>query len=271
MARRWSVKEERRHRAILLNLYVRKNLPLREVARQLRLSESGAYTRLLRLRIAPTPDRKRRYLNRRSDIVIPAKYSPVLCEFFGIMLGDGHISEYQAIVHLGTKEESYARYVRDIFKSLFNVRGTIAMRRTGHRDVYVGSTRLVRWLREHGLVSNKVAAQVGVPRWILEKKSFMEAFVRGMFDTDGSVYLLRYGIQIAFTNRSLPLLHALHSVLISLGYKPSKVNAWKVYLTRREDIARFFQEVRPKNQKHTRRFRTFVLMRRSYSGNYSRL
>lgn len=270
MSRRWNKAEEIKHRAILADLYVRKNLPLREVARHLRMSESGAYTQLLRLKIPIAKERKLHYLNRRSDVSVP-RYSPALAEFMGIMLGDGHISKFQVIVHLGTKEKSYARYVRGLFKSLFGVAGTIAVRRTCYRDVYIGSILLVRWLREQGLASNKVAAQVGPPKWIFRKRSFMNAFIRGMFDTDGSVYALRYGIQIAFTNRSKPLLSALHSALTLLGYKPSRESAWRVYLTRRGDIFRFFQEICPKNRKHTERFHTFVSMRRSYSGNYSGL
>lgn len=85
----------------------------------------------------------------------------------------------------------------------------------------------------------------------------MQSFVRGFFDTDGSVYKLKYGIQISFTNYSKPLLESLQSVLIKLGYNPSRISVNKVYLTQVKDVERFFREICPKNQKHLRRFIEF--------------
>lgn len=77
------------------------------------------------------------------------------------------------------------------------------------------------------------------------------------FDTDGSVYKLRYGIQIAFSNRSLPLLISLRSMLIDLKYKPSHIVSNRVYLTKKTDLKRFFEEIKPHNRKHTERFKKF--------------
>ncbi len=183
------------------------------------------------------------------------------------MLGDGHISHYQTSVTLGTKELAYVRYVQKLMQKLFKVPATISTKKTGYRDVYIGSTLITKWLKKQGLVSNKVAAQVGVPAWIMSKKAYMRAFARGFFDTDGSVYALRFGIQISLTNKSAPLLLALQDILRRLGYKVSETSAYRVYITQRKDVARFFKEVAPANTKHRRRYETFT--RRSDSG-YSR-
>ncbi len=271
MPARWNRAEEKRHRSQLLHLYVTRNLSLNEVSKRLRVSPGTVYDRLKRLAIPTQPERKSKYLNRRSDIILPKKESATLAEFLGVMLGDGHVSHFQATVHLGTKEAPYAQYIRNLFRAVCGVPGRIAIRNGDYRDVYIGSTMFTRWLRQQGLVANKVNNQVNVPNWILRRPTFIKPFLRGMFDTDGGIYLLRNGIQIAFTNRSLPLLRSLHTMLCSLGYTPSKVSGWKIYLTRRKDIERFFYEIRPQNPKHVRRFRQFISMRRSYSGNYSRL
>lgn len=110
-----------------------------------------------------------------------------------------------------------------------------------------------------------------LPSWIFSKKCFMEAFLRGFFDTDGSVYLLKHGIQISFTNYSYPLLKSLHSILFRLGYNPSKISSHKVYLTNGRYVRSFFEKICPQNPKHRKRFEEFKKMRRSYSGYYTRL
>ena len=77
--------------------------------------------------------------------------------------------------------------------------------------------------------------------------------------TDGSVYKLRHGIQMSFSNRSAPLLEALQRVLLQLGYKPSSISSHQVYLTRRTQLMRFFEEIRPKNPKHVERYENFCV------------
>lgn len=253
MANRWSHTEEQTYREQLVRLYVTENKTIHEIGKLLGISESSVYKRLQRLEIQSTPETKTGYLNVRKDIHIPLKRTVQLAEFFGIMLGDGHVSRFQTVVTLGTKELEYVEYVADLMLKLFRIRGTIHVRSDGYRDVYIGSVTLTNWLRAEGLVPNKVSAQVEAPEWIYEKKEWMRAFLRGFFDTDGSIYRLRFGRQISLCNKSIPLLYSLQRMLIELGYKASAVSAFRVYLTRRTDIDRFFREIRPANTKHVRR------------------
>lgn len=271
MASKWTIKEELKHKSELNRLYVVQNKSLREVAKILGIKEQTVYSRLCRLGIKTQPERKKNYLKKRFDIKIPKSYTSDLAEFFGIMLGDGHISHFQTVVSLGTKEEEYAFYVKNLIKKIFGAFPKISIRKTEYRDVYLGSTEVTKWLKREGLVSNKVLLQVGIPKWIRSKNIFMERFIRGFFDTDGSVYGLKFGMQISFTNYSRPILESLHSMLFALGYKPSEISSNKIYLTRVSDVKRFFRKMCPKNQKHQKRFRDLSSTRRSYSGNYSRL
>jgi len=172
----------------------------------------------------------------------------------GILLGDGHVSHFQTVVTLESKELSYVQYVACLMEDLFGSRASICRRKNGYRDVYLGSVQLTKWLRSQGLVSNKVANQVNVSVWIHGRSGWMRRCVRGFFDTDGSIYRLRYGRQIALTNYSLPLLRSLRIMLIALQYTPSKVSGSRVYITRSVDIDRFFADIRPANTKHLRRF-----------------
>jgi len=254
MARRWTPEEEDFYREQLLELYVRQNKTITETGIALGIPAGTIFDRMQRLGIPSCPERKDNYLRKRHDIVIPTEHSVNLAEFFGIMLGDGHVAPYQTLVTLGTKEYNYVCYVQFLMTKLFNVPATICSKKNGYHNVYIGSVELTRWLYREGLVSNKVAAQVGVPEWLFTEKEYTRAFLRGFFDTDGSVYKLRFGIQISFTNRSIPLLIALQAMLRGLGYRVSELSLFRIYITRRDDVERFFAEIQPMNAKHQDRY-----------------
>lgn len=251
-------KEEKKYKDELVEYYVRQNKTIREVGNILGISEQTVFKRLVRFNIKTQPFLKENYLKRRGDLQIPKKYSGDLAEFFGIMLGDGHVSHFQIVVSLGTKEASYADYICLLIKDIFNTQAKIGIRSTGYRDVYLGSTIITSWLFKEGLVRDKVKSQVDIPKWIFKKKEFAQRFIRGFFDTDGSIYKLRFGIQISLSNKSEPMLKSLHNLLFKLRYSPSVVSAGKVYLTRVSDVRRFFKEIKPKNQKHQKRFDEFI-------------
>src|SRR3989338_5989963 len=119
MARRWTKEEETKYHSELIYLYIRQNKSLREVSKILGMPESTVFRRLKRLGIKTQPYLKKNYLKKRTDVKIPNKYSENLAEFFGMMLGDGHVSHFQVVVSLGNKEEKYAKYVRLLIKKIF--------------------------------------------------------------------------------------------------------------------------------------------------------
>lgn len=256
MARRWTGEEEAEYRKELYTLYVIKNKSIGEIGKDLDIAYQTVFDRLKRLGIVTNPQRKSRYLNKAQDVRTPSRRTAQLAEFFGVMLGDGHLSPTQVTVTLGNKEIEYVHYIQHLVQTIFGKQPRVSIRPKGYRTVYLGSVKAVRWLEKEGLVHHKVRAQVDVPPWIFTKPVFMKSFLRGFFDTDGSVYKLRFGIQISLTNRSTPLLNSLHRMLLELGYKSSAVTEYCVYLTRQGDLKRFFSEIRPANAKHVRRYQT---------------
>ncbi len=258
MGSKWSAQEETKYQKELFDLYVTKNMTIKEIGVSLGTAEQTIYKRLKRLNIPTQPEKKQNYRNQRHDVVLPTKKSDELAEFFGIMLGDGKLAPYQVIVTLGTKEHAYAKHVSQLITTIFAVTPKIGIRKTGYTDVYFGSVLASRWLREEGLVYNKVLSQVDIPDWIFTKKRYTTSFLRGFFDTDGSIYLLKFGIQISLTNYSLPLLSSLQKMLQILRYNPSAISSHKVYITKIPEIKRFFQEIQPANPKHQRRYEKFL-------------
>lgn len=248
MTQAWTKKEKTVFRKELHDLYTVKNLTINEVGKILNIAPQTVFDRLKRLGIKTCSEKKINYQNKRTDVNFPKKRTEELAEFFGIMMGDGSLSKNQVMVTLGSKENSYVQYVQRLMCSLFKTKVSASTRKTGYKDVYIGSVELSKWLVSEGLVFNKVKKQVGVPKWVLQKDEFMISFLRGFFDTDGSVYKLRYGIQVSYTNRSLPLLEATRCMLKKLEYSPSKESIFKIYLTKKADLERFLYEIRPSNK-----------------------
>lgn len=249
----WTKTEERLRRRELIELYTKANKTIGEIAQVLDLAESAVYDRLIRLDIPVRPWTKLKYNNRNFNITVPT-YSPDLAEFVGILLGDGHLTPTQVTVTLGTKESKYVQYVTELMRKLFKVKPKIITSKRGDKVVYLGSTVLVRWFLGMGLAYNKAASQVDIPNWCFRKKEFLSRVIKGLIDTDGSIYKLKFGIQISFCNKSQVLLHSVRRALLSFGFSPSQASANKVYLTKREDIDLYFKIIGFSNVKHHLRF-----------------
>lgn len=252
----WTSIQENKKRAELIVLYVRKNKSLGEIAKALSVSPATVYDRLIRFNIPTARENKLGYNNQRKDILIPKRHSAELAEFIGIMLGDGNLTPTQVAVTLGIKD-IYVDHVSKLVRRLFGVKPNIIRNKYGHQTVYFGSVKVVRWLKQMGLVHNKVKMQVDVPRWIFGKKAYMRSTLRGLIDTDGSIYKLRWGIQISFCNRSIPLLNSFRKMFIKLDFHPSEISGYNVYLTRKQEVGRFLTEIGFANRKHLQRYKRF--------------
>lgn len=262
MARRWTIKEENEKRRELTFLYVEQNKTIDEVGKILDIAESSVFDRLLRLGIPSEPEKKVTYLNKRRDVQIPSSFTEKLAEFTGILLGDGHISPTQILVSFNSNEKEYLLYVSQLVQDLFHIPAPKYIKRLYQDscDLYIGAVELVRFFKSMGLVSNKVEEQVDVPAWIQKSPEYQKSLLRGLFDTDGSIYKLRFGFQINLCNKSLPLLTSASKMLSGLGYHPSKISHSKIYLTRREELLRYVNGIGFGNLKHLEKAKRFGIL-----------
>ncbi len=168
--------------------------------------------------------------------------------FCAVMLGDGHIGPAQIFITVNIKTDSlYVPYLQDLLERLFHFRPRVTGVKYGSTvALYVTSAYWVRELRGIGLSSsNKVRDQVSVPDWISSVPEYQRRFLRGFFDTDGSIYQLNHfdAVQMSFSNLSLPLLEGTRHLLLVLGYHPSRVSGHSVSLTRQRDSMAYSQEI----------------------------
>ena len=252
MPQPWTASHKTLYRKRLSNLYVDRNLTIGEISILLGIKQGTIYDQLIRLGIKVDKNKKIHAFNRRR-LSVNIKKDESLAEIIGILLGDGHLSNGQVWITLGTKEKAYADYVNELFFKIFGYYLKFCIRKDGNRDLYIGFKELVNYFKNMGLVENKVRSQVGVPSWILKNHKFHAHCLRGLFDTDGSIYKIRSGHQISFRNMSIPLLKNIRYMLLKIGFNPSQISNFSVYLTRKGDLSRFRSMIGSKNPfKHKR-------------------
>lgn len=197
------------------------------------------------------------------EIHMPRK-SAKLAEFIGIMMGDGGMSKYQATITLHhTDDREYIEFVSQHIERLFLIKPRVYHYPLDSVfDLTVSRLNLVQYLHSLGLpIGNKVKQQFDIPEWIKVNKSFSRACVRGLVDTDGSIFTHSYKVngkryyykKLAFCSRSKPLQHSVAQILSDFGMRP-RISGYDVRLESIEDMKKYFSVIGSHNPKHLKRY-----------------
>ena len=187
-----------------------------------------------------------------------------LAEFVGIMMGDGGINTYQAVVTLHHIDDlEYATFVIQLIERLFKTTPRVYhVPQNSVNNIVVSRKELVDYLHELGLpVGNKVKQRLDIPEWIKQNKKFSIACLRGLIDTDGCIFTHKYRVKgipyaykkFSFTSASEPLRQSVHTLLRQLGFH-SRIAGDDVRLDRIEDMKLYFSVIDTHNPKHLRRY-----------------
>ncbi len=191
--------------------------------------------------------------------------SESLAEMLGIILGDGRLRwdptgrHYQLDVILNwVEEKDYVLYVNDLMMRLFQYKPKLS--RQINEDGSIGkgiyltiySKKLVYELISLGLIpGNKVENQIKVPKWIKECKSYMIACLKGLFDTDGSIFpVIKEGaIKMNFKNGSLSLVEDFKEMTELFEIKTSKISSYSEITEKTNEFSiTFILQIQARNQ-----------------------
>ena len=199
--------------------------------------------------------------------IAPLKKSPELAELFGILLGDGAITNYQIRVTLHSSlDKEYADFVSNLMFVVFGYKPSIT-KRDNVVDITLSSVNLVEALEKLGLKrGSKVKNQVAIPNWILENKLYSGACLRGLMDTDGGVYFHNHSVRgkryvnfgLTFGNHSRPILIGVKKILESYNFQPSVAEQRKIYIYKLSEIKRYFKIIDSSNPKHVNRLEHYL-------------
>lgn len=189
--------------------------------------------------------------------------SVLLAEFVGIMLGDGGITPAQCAITLNSEADAmYIPFVANLGNQLFGFAPGIYKRTTEKATIiYYNGIDLTEYFMRIGLkIGNKVKQQVGIPKWVLSKREYELACLRGLMDTDGGAFFHEYKVngksykylKIGFTNKSIPLIKFVFNTLYQLDLSPKlrdELAIKKVWLYNSKKVERYFQLVGSHNER----------------------
>lgn len=197
---------------------------------------------------------------------MPLTRNIYLAELIGIILGDGNLGNYPKYpkkkiprircqylrIYCSLDEIQYAKEIESTLIKVFKKKCYV-YKRPAENVLYleISKMNLTKLL---GLpIGDKIKNQVRIPDWIFDKKEYLSACLRGLFDTDGCCYItkLKYRI-VDFCNANKQLLSDIDMGLRMLGFNPYKKGEKYVELGRQNEVQSFFKIIKPKNKKHYR-------------------
>jgi DNA-binding transcriptional regulator WhiA len=192
-----------------------------------------------------------------------------LGEACGIFAGGGGLyatARSHVLEVRGSRDELpyYRDRVKPLFEKLFSRKLGI-IRRSYRKGYVIGiricgreAVRLFHTFLEFPIGSK--AHNVKIPKLVLNNHECWKAYVRGVFDTDGSVYLRKTGKNyknpvIDISSRSIAHLLQLREILRDLGFAfwLEKGN-FKIRIAGRKNVERFFKEINPHNNAKQEKF-----------------
>lgn len=202
--------------------------------------------------------------------VAPIRKSILLAEFIGILFGDGHVGKYQSTITLDSETDAeYARYVVGIIEKYFLIIPYVRKRKHARAvEICISSVEFSSQMVRFGMVEgNKIHGDFKIPEWIFRSDVYLEAFLRGLFDTDGSIYLETKKVKLKtyqymgmiITSASPRLRSDIVRAFQKLNYAPTCTDTQlSVFLRKKNDIVSYFNKISSHNSKHSVRYAMFT-------------
>ncbi|MCX6749400.1 MAG: hypothetical protein NTW17_01490 [Candidatus Pacearchaeota archaeon] len=213
----------------------------------------------------------------------PSNISIELAEETGWHIGDGSMNFYknqgklrgfyQLRGHIEDDKEHYEKRIKPLFEKLFgtkiNIREMPSTRVIGFQ---IWNSELINFKKDLGLPLG-YKHQIEIPKIFLSKDNLKKAIIRGIFDTDGGIYLERKNNKLyprlSITTISFKLSEQLLKLFYDLNLRATRYsqlynkefNRKRSYiLTIRgvEMFHKFMKEIAPKNPKHIRKYQGFL-------------
>jgi len=176
----------------------------------------------------------------------------------GLAIGDGNLSNpnSRAVKLRITCDIKYPNLIQHIIKSLKellpeNKVGVVKLK-SNALDVYAYSNHLENLLGWKVGYGSKFIQNVSTPGWIKEKDEYKIKYLKGLIETDGSIYMDRGYPMVIFSTIIPKLTNDVNDIIISLGFKPHKYRIpqkhgtpFKYQIRLSKDVQKFLDLVKP--------------------------
>ncbi len=172
--------------------------------------------KLVRVRFPPRP-------------LMNKKGKRVLAYITGVALGDGNLSNPngRAIRLRITCDTKYPLLIKDITSSLQYIfsKNKVSIVRARNKDTYLNisvySNRLEKLMPWRVGKGGKQIQRAHVPAWIKANRIYIKECLKGLIQTDGSIYRDRGYLMINFTNNCFALADDVYKMLQTIGFRPT--------------------------------------------------
>ncbi len=151
----------------------------------------------------------------------------------GLALGDGNLSNPngRAVSLRITCDKKYSKLYNHISKSIQEFlpdnKVGIVISKT-YVNVYCYSNKWESLLGWKAKAGSKYIQEVKIPDWILKNKVYIRECLRGLVQTDGSIYIDRGYVMVNITSIIPSLVNSIVFAINTIGYKPNVQT--KVYI-----------------------------------------
>ena len=214
---------------------------------------------------------------------LSVKFNSDLAEEIGWHIGDGSMNYYlqrgkpkgiyQLRGHIEDDKQHYLIRIKPIFEKIYNIK--VSLREMPSTRVFgfqIWNSEIVKFKQQLGLPLGK-KFELEIPKEFVNEKELLVSCIRGIFDTDGGLYLEKKNHKlyprIYITTISLRLVEQLTILFNSLGLRATKwidnyhpkgnrLKSYKVETRGVEMLHKFFREIEPKNPKHILKYNRFL-------------
>lgn len=146
----------------------------------------------------------------------------------GLALGDGNLSNPngRAVRLRITCDARYPRIAKDILRTLRLLfpDNSVSIVRNPSKDTFynisVYSNTLREWMPWRVNYGTKELQNAHVPEWIVKSKTYSRECIRGLLQTDGSIYSDRGYLMVNFCNNVEALANDMMNMLTLHGFRP---------------------------------------------------
>jgi intein/homing endonuclease len=208
--------------------------------------------------------------------------SEKLAEETGWHIGDGSMNfykqknklkgVYQLRGHIIDDKQHYIKRIKPLFQILYNLKINLReMQSTGVFGFQIWNNDLVKFKKKLGLPLGK-KLDIAIPKIFLKNKRLKTAVLKGIFDTDGSIYLEKknnklyprmyitticpsLAKQLKEIFNELGLRATLYSELVKRG---NRKKAFIITIRGERMFYKFIGVIKPQNPKHLLKFQRFL-------------
>lgn len=201
--------------------------------------------------------------------MVSIKLDHYAAELVGVLLGDGSFyitnSNHEMDIALNSRDINQINYTTELLEKVVKTRVT----KKYSKDANYVHLRLSKKDPVNALLSislikqgNKIKNKVAIPDWIWTKSIFIKNCLRGLIDTDGSIYRLKPQwpnlFQLSFKNNNKVLLNDVRKAFLQLYFHPSRVFGNRIVLTRQKEIKKFFDDIGTNNDRNLNQYNDFL-------------